>query len=285
MDKTNFTLFTPYYVNQSRLFDLYSILSGGFVEYEKISSSSVINAQESGKVNANASSGFGIFKIAAGLESETGQSDTQVASTSVKKVQTVPSVLATVLTTMSEKKHLKKLDGAAEGDFVNFSTCLSLNSIKSLLEMLREVVALSSSMSALGTEVSIPSPCTTKEIDNLIKMFKFLFGGLEVFCETENYAVIANISEDNLYLSNLDDILNTEVSCFAQVKKIHKNGTELLKSTTFSKIKNNKAAFIDKISTLSKNDSFDFGVEARSEISGKTVYEVEIFSLCKKCNL
>lgn len=68
------------------------------------------------------------------------------------------------------------------------------------------------------------------------------------------------------------------------MKKNRKNGTALLKNTTFSKIKNNKADFIDKIAALSNNDSFDFGIEVRSEIRGKIVYEIEIFSLCKQCN-
>ena len=280
MSNKEVAVFTPYYINQNRLFDLYSILHKGFVEYEEITSSSGANTKGVAKADTAVSGGFGLFKISGGIKAGIEQANDETSATSTRKVQTVASILGEVLATMSERKHFAELSKVCEGGFINHTVNFSLNSIKKLLEMIKDVIGLSPSLKSLNVNLAT-MPYNAKQIDDIIKMFRFMFGGLEVFYETDSYALIANINEDNLYLSILDDILDTDIKCFAQVKKIHNEGTALLKNTMFSKIKGDKSSFIDSIAGISDNDSYDFGVTARSEIEGKPVYEVEILSLSK----
>jgi hypothetical protein len=277
--KKDISIFTPYYINQSRLLDLYSILNGGFIEYEEISSSNATTTKGTGKAEAAASGGFKLLKISGGVEGGIERASEASSAATIRKVQTVPSILGTVLTSMTEKDYFQMIDKASQGDFINIAVNFSLNSIKKLLEMIKELVSLSSALKTVGYEGKLPF--NAKQIDDIIKMFKFLFGGVEVFYEVEKYAIIANIDENNLYLSNIEDIIGTETNCFAQVKKIHMDGATLLRNTFFSKIKGDKSKFIESLAGASDNESFDFGVTARTEIIGKPVYEVEIISLCK----
>jgi hypothetical protein len=273
------SIFTPYYINQSRLLDLYSILHGGFIEYEELSSSTITNTKGTGKAETAVSGGFKLIKISGGAEAGIERASEATSAATIRKVQTVTSILGTVLANMNEKKYLKEIVSVRQGDFVNVPAVFSLNSLKKLLEMMKELVSLSSALKTIGCEKIIPY--STKQIDDLVKMCGFLFGGLEIFCESDTYGLIAHIDENNLYLSNIDDIIETEINCFAQVKKIHEDGATLLRNTLFSKIKTDKTEFIEKIAGVANNDAIDFGIAVCAEITGKPVYEVEIIALCK----
>lgn len=273
--------FTPYYINQNRLFDLYSILNRGYSEYEEITIQSSDAKKATGKVDTTASGGFKLIKISGGVEGECEHKELQSSGTTIKRVQTVTSILGNVLEEMATKKYIQKIGDCKQGDFFEGTVNFTLNSLKKLLDILKDIVGLTASMSSIGVTAKIPY--TKKQIEDITKAFTFLFGGLEVFYETDEYAVIANLNENCLYLSNLDDILNTDIFCFGQIKKIYPNGTNLLKNTTFSRFKSaeSKNDFISKIAELSNNDTLELGITAKAEIEGKKVYEVEIISLCK----
>jgi hypothetical protein len=279
-DNKDVRIFTPYYINQSRLFDLYSILNGGFVEYEEISSLSTINTKGTGKAEIGTSGGFKLIKISGGGEAGLERAKENSSASTTRKIQTVTSILGTVLESMEEKGHFKEINLVSQGEFINTPVNFTLNSVKKLFEMLKEIAELSSSFKALGSNLKLPY--TTKQVDDIIKVFKFLIDTLEVYYETDEYAIIANITENNLYLSNVDDVVGTDITCFAQVKKIYPDGCPLLRNTILSKMKgSNKSSIIGSFSGFTGNESFDLGVSARSKICGKTVYEVEIISLCK----
>lgn len=273
--------FTPYYINQNRLFDLYSILNRGYSEYEEITIQSSDAKKATGKVDTTASGGFKLIKISGGVEGECEHKELQSSGTTIKRVQTVTSILGNVLEEMATKKYIQKIGDCKQDDFFEGTVNFTLNSLKKLLDILKDIVGLTASMSSIGVTAKIPY--TKKQIEDITKAFTFLFGGLEVFYETDEYAVIANLNENCLYLSNLDDILNTDIFCFGQIKKIYPNGTNLLKNTTFSRFKSaeSKNDFISKIAELSNNDTLELGITAKAEIEGKKVYEVEIISLCK----
>ena len=273
--------FTPYYINQNRLFDLYSILNRGYSEYEEITVQSSDAKKTTGKADAAASGGFKLIKISGGVEGGCEHEKMQSSGTTIKRVQTVTSILGNVLEEMSTKKYIQKICDCKQGGFFEEKVNFTLNSLKKLLDMLKDIVGLTTSISNIGITAQIPY--TKKQIEDISKAFTFLFGGLEVFYETDEYAVIANLKKNCLYLSNLDDILNTELFCFGQIKKIYPNGTNLLKNTTFSKFKSAeiKNDFISKIADFSNNDTLELGITAKAEIEGKRVYEVEIISLRK----
>ena len=115
------------------------------------------------------------------------------------------------------------------------------------------------------------------------KSFKILFGGVEVVSESEDYAIIGQIVDNNLYMSNKEELVNTTLQCFFQIKKIYPNGTSLMKNTIFTRLKDPslKNAFVTSIRDIGRNEAYEFEVTAISEISDKPVYEVEIIALYK----
>jgi len=297
MSNTDIKPFTPHYINQARLFDIYSILNRGYSTFEEISVSNVESSKNEVKGRANGSGNFlRLFSLSIGVEgSREKESGAQSAST-INKVQTVASILGNVKEQMRDKGYLKSnLDNPRLGDFIDIPCTLKLNSLRKAFDVFEDIVGLSlafnnngnnkkpnsksSGNANNGTSDKLPSK---KEIESMRKSLALFMGDSEVLCETKEYALLSNISEQNLYYSGLEDILNTDVRCFAQIKRIHPDGASLLRNTTLARIKNPdmKQEFLGDLLLLFENDDFDFDVDCKSEIIGKPVYELEIISLC-----
>ena len=56
-------LFFPYYINQSRLLDIYAILNGGYSEYSEITTTVSVQKSKSGKVDGQANGGFKLVNL------------------------------------------------------------------------------------------------------------------------------------------------------------------------------------------------------------------------------
>jgi hypothetical protein len=77
------------------------------------------------------------------------------------------------------------------------------------------------------------------------------------------------------------DIIGTELKCLAQVKRVFPNGTELMKNTIFTKIKDTSAKekMVQSMKALTDGNVFDFEAVAKFSIQGKPVYQLEIIAL------
>lgn len=69
--------------------------------------------------------------------------------------------------------------------------------------------------------------------------------------------------------------------CLAQVKRVFPTGTELMKNTIFTKIKDQsaKVQLINALSDISNGSFFDFEATAIPSIQDKPVYQLEIIAL------
>ena len=158
---------------------------------------------------------------------------------------------------------------------------LSINSVKGLFTEIQDIIKLMNDLKKAQIDVG----WSLKEIngiDNMLKAFKTVFEGEEILYDTENFAIIANIYDSNLYQSTRADIIGIELNCLAQVKRIYPNGTQLLKNTIFTKLKdvNAKKAFLDSIADISKQENFvDFESVVVPAIENKPVYQLEIIAL------
>ena len=121
----------------------------------------------------------------------------------------------------------------------------------------------------------------TKNIDGMLKTIQVLFGGEEILFEDENYAIIGNIVDSHLYQATRADIIGTDLVCLAQVKRVFPDGTELMKNTIFTKVKDvaAKEKLISAVSQLVDGAIFDFEATAVPSIKGKPVYQIEIIAL------
>lgn len=273
-------LFFPYYVNQGRLLDIYAILNKGYSEYSEITSGISSEKTKAGKAELSGGGGFKIFNFGATASGQIETADNLSNENKEKKVHTVTSVLSIVKSSLSEKGYLKDIETAEPGQFVCLPITLKINSIKSLLSEMAELLKLTINMRKVGATVKFAAK-DTKSMEEIIKAISVIFNGDEILYETKGYAVISNIVDANLYQASRADIIGTQLNCLAQVKRIYPEGTELMKNTIFTKIKDPAAKkdFIEAMSSLADGNIFDFEARAIASIHDKPVYQLEIIAL------
>lgn len=146
-----------------------------------------------------------------------------------------------------------------------------------------ELLKLSDQMQKMGAIIK-GTGADTKSIDGILKTMQVLFAGEEILFEADDYAVVGNIVDSNLYQAARTDIIGTKLTCLAQVKRVFPEGTELMKNTIFTKIKDTaaKQKLIDSMASIADANIFDFEAIAVSSIYGKPVYQLEIIALYQK---
>lgn len=274
-------LFFPYYVNQGRLLDIYAILNGGYSEYAEISTEISKVKNSSKKIESDISGGFKLFNFGATVSADADQKLSEGSESKEKKIQTVTSILSIVKESLQEKGYLiDDISNSKPGDFVLLPVVFEINSIKSLLTEMAELLKLTKTMEQLNAPVK-GAQMDIKKIDNILKATQVLFGGEEVFFETDSYAIIGNISDSNLYQSLRVDIIGSELKCLAQVRRVYPQGTGLMKNTIFTKIKDTSAKqkLIDAFSPFINGNVFEFEATAIPSIENKPVYQLEIIAL------
>ena len=272
-------LFFPYYVNQSRLLDIYAILNGGYSEYEEVSVLETEEKSKTGKGKATASTGFKMFKISADAEVGMDKTNSTSEGNKVKKVQTVTSILSLVVESL-KKKYIKDILESTTGSFVLIPVNVKINSVKAMFDELSEIISLVDSLGKIGVNTSF-SKAEAKQYLNLSKSIKTLFNGEEILFEKDDFAVFGNISSENFYQATYDDIIGADLMCLAQVKRVFPNGTELMRNTVFTKFKDQqlKTQLTDGIKSIGDKDTFDFDSTAVLTINDKPVYQIEIIAM------
>ena len=273
-------LFFPYYVNQGRLLDIYAILNDGYSEYAEISTAVCEERSKSGRAELNGTGGFKLFNFGASAATQFDKKGADQNEHKEKKVQTVTSVLSIVKSSLEERGYLKNILEAEPGNFVCLPVVLKINSVKSLLTEMSDVLKLSGNMQKLGATVK-GANINPKNIDDSLKTMQILFGGEEILFEDEKYAIIGNIVDAHLYQATRADIIDSRLTCLAQVKRVFPKGTELMKNTLISKIKDaeGKRKMVEAISKFTDNTFFNFEATAVPSITGKPVYQLEIIAL------
>ena len=291
-DVTKEQLFFPYYVNQSRLLDIYAILNGGYSEYVEITTAVKSETKGSGKAGITANSGFKIFDLGVSLTADKANAHSD--ENREKKVQTVTSMLKIVMDTLGSRGYLRDIKEAHVGEFVCIPVCMQVNSIRGLVEETQELLKLTENIKRIygGTSNSSnknstsklqqkPPKSDSKEIKDIMQLLQTIFSGEEIVYDAGEYAVFGNISNENLYQAIRSDIVGTELKCLAQVKRVYPEGTNLMRNTIFTKIQDaaTKASLIDGLRALTENNTFAFESVAIPSILGKPVYELEIVAL------
>lgn len=279
-EDTKKELFFPYYINQGRLLDIYAILNGGYSEYAEISTAISAEKTKNGQFEMDAKGGFKVLNFGGDVSANLGNSNTQSTENKEKKVQTITSVLSLIKTTLKESGYLHEILQSNPGDFVCLPVVLSINSIKSLLSEISNLLKLSESMQRIGASISGVGKNNT-EYEKILKTMQSLFEGEEIIYQTDDYAITGNIVDANLYQAVRADIIGTHLNCLAQVKRVFPQGTQLMKNTIFSKIMDQKSKkkLIDAISSIANGDVFSFDSIAVPSIDNKPVYQLEIIAL------
>ena len=274
--ETKVELFFPYYINQSRLLDIYAILNGGYSEYAEITTGVSTEKTKSGKLNGQVSGGFKLVNLGGTLDGEFAKTDGESGENREKKVQTITSILSMVKASLADKGYLVDLLKAEPGNFVCLPVNLQINSIKSLIAEMTDILKLITNMQKVGVQIQWNKQ-DTKKYEDILKSIQILFAGEEILFETDEFAITGNILDENLYQGTRSDLINVNLTCLAQVKRIFPDGTELMKNTIFTKIKDTgaKDKLIASMQELTSGNIFT----AVSAIKDKPVYQLEIIAL------
>lgn len=278
--ETKVELFFPYYINQSRLLDIYAILNGGYSEYAEITTSVSTEKTKSGKLNGQVSGGFKLVNLGGTLDGEFAKTDGGSRENREKKVQTITSILSMVKTSLADKGYLVELLKAEPGNFVCLPVNLQINSIKFLITEMTDILKLITNMQKVGVQIQWNRQ-DIKNYEDMLKSIQILFAGEEILFETDRFAITGNILDENLYQGTRSDLINVKLTCLAQVKRVFPDGTELMKNTIFTKIKDtvSKDSLITSMQGLTSGNIFDFEATAVSSIKNKPVYQLEIIAL------
>lgn len=157
---------------------------------------------------------------------------------------------------------------------------LGITGIESMIAEMTDILKLAANMQKVGIKINGAGQ-DTKQYENILKSIQVLFAGEEILYETESFAITGNILDENLYQGTRSDLINAKLTCLAQVKRVYPDGTELMKNTIFTKIKDASAKdkLITSMQALTSGNVFDFEATAVSSIYEKPVYQLEIIAL------
>ena len=262
------------------MLDIYSILNGGYSEYSEITTAVSTEKSKGAKADVAISGGFKLFNFGGTISGNADSTEGLQNENKTKKVHTVTSVLSLVKGELEKRKLLKNILNAGAGEFICIPVVLSINSIKSMLSEMGDLLKLITSVQKLGVPIK-NCDFDSKKVDDVVKAMHILFEGEEILYETEEFAVVGNIINDNLYQAARADLIGTQLMCLAQIKRIYPDGTELMKNTIFTKIKDKdtKQKLISSMSSFANGETFDFEATAVASIYGKPVYQLEIIAL------
>ena len=281
--KVEQVVFTPYYINQERLLDLFAILNGGYCEYEEIKNVETNEKQKKGSAKANASAGIRLFKFGGSAEGEVSKSNAQATAAEMRKVQTTASMLGAVISDLKSRRFVKDIEGSTPGAFVITPVRMKVNSIKGLLDEAKDLLQLNEKMMSLDGALSGKKGLadSISQMQKVSGVAKELFDVEEVIHEVEDYAVFGNVSDRHLYQAIRSDIIDIDLTCLAQVKRVFPEGTQLMKNTVFAKIMDDEAkrSLVEALSALSEGGLFAFDSMTKVAIEKKPVYQIEIVAL------
>lgn len=280
---SDYNLFLPYYINQERLLDIDSILNGGYTEYSELSNSLSENNGKDIKGKASFFSGFRVFKVGADVESSFDKSEEKQVGKTKRIVQTATSMLSNVHFQLSSRELLTPISEAKVGSFICEKVNLKINSAKDIMDQQAEMLKFVESIPGYSSKAD------KKQISDYSKLLKSMisvFPGEEIVDDRKDYAIFGTINENHLYQASKADIIDVELTCLGQVKRIYANGTTLMKNSIFSRINDaaTKKSVIEFANSLSLDGFYNFDSVAIAEIKGKPVYQIEIIALYQEAS-
>lgn len=284
----NNNLFLPVYINKDRLLDINSILFDGYSDFSEMTLENNIDAKKNTKSNINNSGGMKIFNLSSDLEDIQTDSQSKKEKITLKKVQTISSLLASTLKILKNKKLIKE-EKFNIGDFVEIAGVFKNNSICDLLEQFIEMMSFAELANKLSNNNNNKNETSkTKEQIRQVKQMIKTKDDLEreLVYETQNEIYVIHLLTNNIYNSSLDNIYNNNLTYFCQVKNIT-NDYNFFSDTQLCKFDSGLLAdFISQLKNIVNgcNGSYRFDFELLSNLSNKKVYELELIAIYRKAS-
>lgn len=130
------SLFIPMYIDKVKLFDLNSIICGGFSEFNEITISTDNNSTSEVKTNM----GFNLFKINGNIDAGVNDEESKKITGNSKYIQTSASMLSNIFSELKNEKVKNEIKNCKVGDFIDLNLKFSLNSVLEILKKMKLLI-------------------------------------------------------------------------------------------------------------------------------------------------
>lgn len=272
-------LFIPMYIDKVKLFDLNSIINGGFNEFNEISlcTDNNANAELKGKM------GFNLFKLNGNIESGISRFRNKKVSENAKYIQTSASMLSNIYSYLKENKKIKSIRDCKIGDFVELNLAFNSNSIVEFLKECHILMDFANKTMKLekSKKQNTNLDSELKIIDSLINLVDDKTNVVEYVGEDENAIYVVYLNKDYLYHTQLERVNNQKLKYLAQVINIT-NQYNFCNDTVLSKINAKQIKdFIDAIKNIGNQDIFSKNFDLKTENNGKKVIILDVISILR----
>lgn len=272
-------LFIPMYIDKVKLFDLNSIINGGFNEFNEISlcTDNNANAELKGKM------GFNLFKLNGNIESGISRFRNKKVSENAKYIQTSASMLSNIYSYLKENKKIKSIRDCKIGDFVELNLAFNSNSIVEFLKECNTLMNFANKSMKLekSKKQNTNLDSELKIIDSLINLVDDKTNVVEYVGEDENAIYVVYLNKDYLYHTQLERLDNQKLKYLAQVINIT-NQYNFCNDTVLTKINAKQIKdFIDAIKNIGNQDIFSKNFDLKTENNGKKVIILDVISILR----
>lgn len=272
-------LFIPMYIDKVKLFDLNSIINGGFNEFNEISlcTDNNANAELKGKMR------FNLFKLNGNIESGISRFRNKKVSENAKYIQTSASMLSNIYSYLKENKKIKSIRDCKIGDFVELNLAFNSNSIVEFLKDCHTLMDFANKTMKLekSKKQNANLDSELKIVDSLISLVDDKTNVVEYVGEDENAIYVVYLNKDYLYHTQLERLDNQKLKYLAQVINIT-NQYNFCNDTVLSKINAEQIKdFIDAIKNIGNQDIFSKSFDLKTETNGKKVIILDVISILR----
>lgn len=276
------SLFIPMYIDKVKLFDLNSIICGGFSEFNEITISTDNNSTAEVKANM----GFNLFKIKANLDAGVNEDENKKITGNSKYIQTSASMLSNIFSELKNDKIKNEIKDCKIGDFIDINLSFNLNSILEILKKMKILINFgnqalkfdrtSKNNGNLNNEI--------KAIDSLITMLNNDSDVVELVSETDEYIYVTYLNKEYLYHTQLERIDGHNLNYLAQVVDIRDNYS-FCNDTVLSEFNGDYIKdFLESIKDLNKQDVFSKNMNLVTDANGKKIILLDVISITRKNN-
>lgn len=276
------SLFIPMYIDKVKLFDLNSIICGGFSEFNEITISTDNNSTAEVKANM----GFNLFKINGNVDAGVNEDENKKITGNSKYIQTSASMLSNIFCELKNDKIKNEIKDCKIGDFIDINLSFNLNSILEILKKMKTLINFanqalkfdrtSKNNGNLNNEI--------KAIESLITMLNNDSGVVELVSETDEYIYVTYLNKEYLYHTQLERIDGHNLNYLAQVVDIRDN-YYFCNDTVLSEFNGEYIKeFIESIKDLNKQDIFSKELNLVTDAKGKKIVLLDIISITRKNN-
>lgn len=272
-------LFIPMYIDKVKLFDLNSIINGGFNEFNEISlcTDNNANAELKGKT------GFNLFKLNGNIESGISRFRNKKVSENAKYIQTSASMLSNIYSYLKENKKIKSISDCKIGDFVELNLAFNSNSIVEFLKECHTLMDFANKTMKLekSKKQNANLDSELKIVDSLINLVDDKTNVVEYVGEDEIAIYVVYLNKDYLYHTQLERLDNQKLKYLAQVINIT-NQYNFCNDTVLSKINAKQIKdFIDAIKNIGNQDIFSKNFDLKTENNCKKVIILDVISILR----